>query len=110
MAQTTATPSSGTNIPEKAAAAAQFGTPQQDARPVAQQTQYHPLELPKIEKFKPSKPFSVGKLTLACFNLVFAIITLGLSLGIVSLAFSYDSSIGVIIAAVAVSILPVPEG
>lgn len=103
MEQPTAEQPVERQLPEKPSAV-QFHMPQQNSsQPVGQQPQYQPLELPKVEPFKPSKPFSVGKVTLASFNFVFAIITLGLSLGFVSLAWSFDSFIGVIIAAVAVS-------
>ncbi|CAN8101991.1 unnamed protein product [Discula destructiva] len=62
-----------------------------------QPQQFRAMELPKAEPFRPSKPFSVGKLTLACCNFVFALIVLGLSIGIITTG-SFDL-IGVIIAA-----------
>ncbi|KAG6355645.1 hypothetical protein INS49_003607 [Diaporthe citri] len=83
--------------PEKPAAA-RFSTP---AQPVngqyAQQQQPQPIELPRAEPFKTSKPFAVAKFVLGSFNLAFAIIALGLTLGVVTTSFSMDSFIGVII-------------
>lgn len=100
MEQPTAEQSTERQLPEKPSAV-QFNMPQHQHQ--QQQQHFQPVELPKVEPFKPSKPFSVGKVTLASFNFVFAIITLGLSLGLITLAWSFDSFIGVIIAASAVS-------
>lgn len=83
--------------PEKPAAA-RFSTPAQPANGQhAQQQQPQPIDLPRAEPFKTSKPFAVAKFVLGSFNLAFAIIALGLTLGIVTSSFSMDSFIGVII-------------
>ena len=82
--------------PEKPAAA-RFSTPAQPVNGHPAQQQFQPIELPRAEPFKTSKPFAVAKLVLGSFNLVFAIIALGLSLGVVTTSFSLDSFIGVII-------------
>lgn len=79
-------------------ATARFSTP---ARPAQQQQQQHfqPLEsLPtRAPTFKTSKPFSVAKFVLGSFNLVFAIIALGLSLGLIMSLISFSSLIGIVI-------------
>lgn len=62
--------------------------------------QFQPLDLPKVEPFRPSKPFSVGKLALACCNFVFALIVLGLSIG--CLTVSLEEGIVLIVAGVLV--------
>lgn len=92
-------------LPEKPRAA-QLGTPHQHATQSTGfqgQPQFQPLELPQTEHFRPSRPFTVGKVTLASFHLVFAIIALGLSLGLISFGWESDSLLGDIIAAAAVS-------
>lgn len=88
-------------LPEKPVAA-RFSTPVHATYQQPGQQQFQPLEIPKTEPFTPSKPFSVAKLVLGGFNLAFAIIALGLSLGLVSTSFSFDTFIVVIIMAVTV--------
>lgn len=82
--------------PEKPAAA-RFSTPPHPANGQHPQQQFQSLELPKVEPFRTSKPFAVAKFVLGSFNLAFAIIALGLGLGIVTASYSLDSFIGVII-------------
>lgn len=65
------------------------------------QPQFQPLELPQPERFKPSKVFTVGKVALASFSLVFAIAALGLSLSLILLDWQFDSFLTNIIAAAA---------
>lgn len=86
-------------LPEKSVAA-RFSTMAHDTHQQPGQQHFQPLGLPKVEPFAPSKPFSVAKLVLGGFNLVFAIIALGLSLGLVSTSFTFDTFIVVIIMAV----------
>lgn len=68
-----------------------------------QHPQWQQWQPPKPEPFKPSKPFSVGKVALATANFVFAVITLGLSLALVTQYTLLDSWLSAIIAAAAVS-------
>lgn len=85
------------NLPEKPVAA-RFGTPPAHAmNQQPGQQQFQRVELPKVEPFMPSRPFSLAKLVLGAFNLVFAIIALGLSLGLVTASFTFDSFIVVLI-------------
>lgn len=52
-----------------------------------QNQQFQPAQLNTGgDAFRPSRSFSLGKLTLACFNFVFAIIVLGLSVGNITVA------------------------
>ncbi|POS80242.1 hypothetical protein DHEL01_v201367 [Diaporthe helianthi] len=85
--------SASPGVPEKPAVA-RFSTPAQPA-----QQQFQPLEnLPTgAAPFKPTKPFSVAKLVLGSFNLVFAIIALGLSLGLITSMVSFGSFLGIVI-------------
>ncbi|ROV97988.1 hypothetical protein VMCG_07045 [Cytospora schulzeri] len=92
-----AAPTAQQTLPEKPAAA-RFSTPAHAPYQLSQQ-QFQPLELPKVEPYKPSKPFAVAKLVLGGFNVVFAIIALGLSLGLVSSSYAFDAFIIVIIIA-----------
>lgn len=116
MADPTATqPTHEASMPETSAPT-QFYTAQQQhhhhhqsAQPPHSQPE--PLDLLKAEpfrpsQFRPSKPFSVGKLTLASCNSVFAIAALGLSIGILTIAL-YDM-IGVLIAGTMVRNSPPP--
>ncbi|KAG8160933.1 hypothetical protein KVR01_009197 [Diaporthe batatas] len=75
-------------------AAARLSTPAQPA-----QQQFQPLEsLPtRAPTFQTSKPFSIAKLVLGSFNLVFAIIALGLSLGLIMSTVTFSSFIGIAI-------------
>lgn len=82
--------------PEKPAAARLSSAPQPANGQHAQQN-LQPLEIPKPEPFRISKPFAVSKLVLGSFNLVFAIIALGLTLGLVSTSYNMTSFIGVVI-------------
>lgn len=96
----------GTSLPEKPAPVQSNMPPQ-----AGQQQQQHlqPLELPQPEPFRPSRAFTLGKLTLASFNFVFAIITLGLAVGLVTWSIEFESFIGAIIVAVVVSTDPEPR-
>ncbi|KAI3391448.1 hypothetical protein diail_7337 [Diaporthe ilicicola] len=83
--------------PEKPTAA-RMSTPGHAAnhqQPAPQQ--FQPVELPKPEPFRTSKPFAVAKFALGSFNLVFAIVALGLTLGLVTDSYAFDSFIAVII-------------
>ncbi|KAK2614665.1 hypothetical protein N8I77_001471 [Diaporthe amygdali] len=93
MDHSTSTQPSG---PEKPAAA-RFSTPNEAVNNQPAPQQFQPMELPKPEPFKTSKPFAVAKLVLGSFNLVFAVVALGLTLGLVTTSYSLDSFIGVII-------------
>lgn len=95
------------SLPEKPVTA-RFITPAHATNQQPGQQQFYPVDMPKLEPFVPSKPFSVAKLVLGGFNLVFAIIALGVSLGVVTAGFSFDSFIVVIIIAVTVR-LPQPR-
>lgn len=86
-------PSSGSEKP----AAARFSTPAQPVNGQHPQQHFQPLELPQAEPFKTSKPFAVAKFVLGSFNLAFAIIALGLSIGVVTTAYSWSSFVGIII-------------
>lgn len=79
--------------PEKPAAA-RLSTAAQPA-----QQQFQPLEsLPtRAPTFKTTKPFAIAKFVLGSFNLVFAIITLGLCLGLITSAISFSSLLGITI-------------
>lgn len=89
-------PSTQPGGPEKPAAV-RFSSPAQP--PNAQHGQQHlqPIELPVPEPFKTSKPFAFAKLALGSFNLAFAIIALGLSLGVITTVSAFDSLFGAII-------------
>ncbi|KAF3766812.1 hypothetical protein M406DRAFT_350271 [Cryphonectria parasitica EP155] len=92
------------SIPEKPAPAQFSNMPSsQTAQPAVRQSQFQPIELPPVEKFKPSRPFSLGKLVLGGFNLVFAVITLGLSVGVITQFYYFDAWLGAIIMAAAVA-------
>ncbi|KKY34794.1 hypothetical protein UCDDA912_g05223 [Diaporthe ampelina] len=82
--------------PEKPAAA-RLSSPAQPVNSLPAQQQFQPVELPRAEPFKTSKPFAVAKLALGSFNLVFAIIALGLSLSVVMRSYLMHSLISVII-------------
>lgn len=74
-----------------------------DQQPVQQPLQFQPTEIPRFEPFRNGKVFSVAKLVLGCFNLVFAIIALGLSLDLAITGGAWgDDFIADIIIAVAV--------
>lgn len=93
--------------PEKPAGA-RFSTPAQPANGQHPQQHFQPLELPQAEPFKTSKPFAMAKFVLGSFNLAFAIIALGLSIGVVTTAYSWSSFIGVIICLSLVRGAPAP--
>lgn len=80
-------------MPEKPAPAQVNNTSQHHRS--AQPAQFQPIDLPKPEPFRPSKPFSVGKVVLATFNFVFAAIVLGLSIGVLTIAL-YDIVVAII--------------
>lgn len=105
MEQSTAAhPSTDTTLPEKPAAV-QHSMPQHTVSQAAgQQPHFQPYELPKVEPFRPSKPFSVAKVTIASCNVIFAITALGLAVGLICVDWAYDSILGDIIAAAAVSV------
>lgn len=85
--------------PEKPAAA-RLSSPAQPANGQPTQQHFQPIDvIPKAEPFKPAKPFAVAKLVLGSFNLVFAIVALGLSLGLVMPTYAMSSFVGVIICA-----------
>lgn len=92
-------PSSTQPVGPEKPAAARFSTPAQpvNGQYAQQQQQFQPIDLPRAEPFKTSKPFALAKFVLGSFNLAFAIIALGLTLGVVTTSFSMDSFIGVII-------------
>ncbi|KAJ4424088.1 hypothetical protein N0V82_001335 [Gnomoniopsis sp. IMI 355080] len=77
----TSQPPSEANIPEKPAPAQVNNNTARNHQSM-QPVQFQPMDVPKPEPFRPSKPYSVGKLTLSTFNFVFAVIVLGLSIGI----------------------------
>lgn len=87
------------NLPEKPAPAQVNTTPHYN-RYTLQPAQFQPLDAPKPEPFRPSKSFSVGKLILNCANFLFAIIVLGLSIGVLTVEL-YDIAV-IIIAGVMV--------
>lgn len=87
------------NYPEKPAPAQVNNAPYN--RYTLQPARFQPLDAPKAEPFRPSKSFSVGKLILGVANFIFAIIVLGLSIGVLTVEL-YDLVI-IIIAAVMVS-------
>lgn len=96
MENSSTTQPSGSEKP----AAARFSSPPQHAN--GQHAQQHlqhlqPVGLPTPEPFRNSKPFAVSKLVLGSLNLAFAIIALGLTLGLVSTAYRLSSFIGVVI-------------
>lgn len=93
MENTSSTQPSG---PEKPAAA-RLSSPPQPANGQHAQQNMQPLEIPKPEPFRISKPFAVSKFVLGSFNLVFAIIALGLTLGLLSTSYNMTSFIGVVI-------------
>lgn len=100
-------PASEPTLPERPASARLTTAAQATSQQTGQQQrppmpQFQPCEITGVQPFRPSKPFSVAKLVLGCFNLVFAIIALGLSLGLVTMSSTFDSFIGVIIMAVTV--------
>lgn len=66
-----------------------------DNRYTLQPAHFQPLDAPKPEPFRSTKSFSVGKLILGCSNFVFAIIVLGLSIGIINLE-TYDAVLVII--------------
>lgn len=84
MAQsaTSQQPSEATT-PEKTAPA-QLNTMPPHNRYTLQPAQFQPLDAPKPGPFRPSKMFSMGKLVLGTANFTFAIIVLGLSIGVLT--------------------------
>lgn len=89
-------PSTQPGGPEKPAAV-RFSSPAQHAGSQHAQQHLQPIELPRPEPFRTSKPFAVAKLALGSFNLTFAIIALGLSLGVITTVSAFDSFLGAII-------------
>lgn len=85
--------------PEKPGAARLSSPPQPANGQHAQQNLQNlgPLEIPQPEPFRTSKPFAVSKFVLGSFNLAFAIIALGLTLGLISTSYNLTSFIGVVI-------------
>ncbi|KAJ4385624.1 hypothetical protein N0V93_010053 [Gnomoniopsis smithogilvyi] len=79
---TTHQPTEAANMPEKPAPA-QVNTARHHQS--LQLAQFQPIDMPKPKPFRPSKPYSVSKVTLGTFNFVFAIIVLGLSIGILTI-------------------------
>lgn len=94
--------------PEKPATA-RLSSPAQPANGQPTQQHFQPIDaLPRAEPFKSTKPFAVGKLVLGSFNLVFAIVALGLSLGLAMPTYEMSSFIGVIMCACLVRNPPKP--
>ncbi|KUI54501.1 hypothetical protein VP1G_01902 [Cytospora mali] len=71
--------------------------PAAPAQILAEKPGFEPFDVSKTEPFKPSKTFGLAKLILGCFNLGFAIIAFGLSLGLEISQYDMGFSIGVII-------------
>lgn len=63
-----------------------------------------------VDPYKPSKLFSLAKVVLGAFNLVFAIVAFGMSLGLLNQAFVFDTILNIIIIATAVSTVSLVNG
>lgn len=83
----TTQPPTEANSPEKSAPGQVNNTARNHQS--KQPAQFQPMDVPKPEPFRPSKPYSIGKITLSTCNFVFALIVLGLSIGILTIK-TYD--------------------